>query len=190
MDEIWKDMPGYENLYQASNLGRIRSLPRNTTKGKVLSMYIDKYGYCNTILCVHGKKFIKKVHRLIAMAFLDNPYSLPCINHKDEDKTNNFIFVNPDGTVDHDKSNLEWCSISYNNHYGTRDERALKNRKGKTAEQPVISIDKDNKVNFYKSVCEASRETGILQSCISMVVNGKRRTAGGYVWKKGDCSPS
>ena len=123
MIEEWKSIPGYEGLYEVSNLGRVRSLDRYVKtcyeayklhKGKILSPAKDKNGYLKVHLCYNGKHNIIRVHRLVAQAFLLNPDNLPEVNHKDEDKTNNSV------------DNLEWCDRSYNISYGTRTERQKK----------------------------------------------------------------
>lgn len=120
MEEIWKDIEGYEGWYQVSNLGRVRSVERYVNykktglsfrKSRILKLKSDYYGYRSVNLSVNCKVKTYKVHRLVAQAFIPNPNNLPCINHKDENKSNNFV------------SNLEWCSIAYNNTYGTRIER-------------------------------------------------------------------
>ena len=118
--EIWKDYKDYEGLYQASNLGRMRSLDRwvkgpNSSirfcKGRILKPCTTKDGYLLVNLCKNGKVKSFLVHRLVAEAFIDNTDNLPQVNHKDENPLNNVV------------SNLEWCSYSYNNSYGTRLER-------------------------------------------------------------------
>lgn len=88
--EIWKDIEGYEGLYQVSNLGRIKSLPRNGTikKEKILKSRKDKDGYLLINLCKNNKVTTFKVHRLVGLMFLDNPNSLPEINHNDGNKEN------------------------------------------------------------------------------------------------------
>ena len=115
--EYFKTIKGYEN-YQISNYGNVLSVKKGIFLKKVVVC-----GYECVNLCVNGKKKMHKVHRLVAEAFLPNPNNYPCVNHKDEDKTNNFIWVNDDGTVDPLRSNLEWCSSAYNNAYGTRGKR-------------------------------------------------------------------
>jgi len=97
MIEEWKDIPGYEGLYEVSNLGRVR---RN---GKILKPSKNRYGYFQLVLSKDGTKRTFTIHRLVAYAFINNPDNLPCINHKDEDKTNNAV------------NNLEWCDSRYNN---------------------------------------------------------------------------
>lgn len=119
-EEIWKDIIGYEGLYQVSSLGRVRSLDRYVVdslenrrfyKGKVLSPVKDTDGYLKVGLSYNGKCKKCLVHRLAAQAFIENFDNLPEVNHKDEDKTNNNV------------DNLEWCTAKYNSNYGTSIER-------------------------------------------------------------------
>ena len=119
--EYWKCIPGFNNCYMASNLGRIKSLERDdvyyrtdykTTcvrhrNTKILHYGQDKDGYYACAPCLNGKRFAKKVHRLIALTFIPNPNNLPCINHINEVKTDNRVV------------NLEWCTSLYNVRYGT-----------------------------------------------------------------------
>ena len=125
---------------------------------------VIRSGYENAILSnKDGKQVCFLVHRLVAMAFIPNPNNYPCVNHKDEDKTNN------------DVSNLEWCSYYHNNVYGERlTKSALKRSK------PVRCIETDK---IYVGGCAAQRATGINQSDISNCCRGKRKTAGGYHWE-------
>ena len=115
MDEIWKDVNGYYGLYQISNFGRVRSLPRldnvvysNGTiwsrkrKGLILRQQNSNKGYKLVSLYKEGVGCSHFVHRLVAIEFLPNPYDLPQVNHKDGDKNNNAV------------SNLEWCTCDEN----------------------------------------------------------------------------
>lgn len=122
MNEIWKPIKNYEGLYEASNLGRIRSLDREQVfvvhgseerrrgfRGRVLTPIFDGRGlYQQVSLCKNGKSKRFLVHRIIAQTFIKNPQNLPEVNHKDEDKTNNAAY------------NLEWCDHKYNNNYGSK----------------------------------------------------------------------
>ena len=108
MMEEWRVVPGYEGLYEVSNIGNVRNVRRN----KLLRLQKTNNGYIRVVLSKNGIKTGFQVHRLIAQAFLPNPDNLPQINHKDEDKTNNNV------------TNLEWCDAKYNNNYGTRKDKA------------------------------------------------------------------
>ena len=109
--EEWKNIVGYEGKYQISSLGRVKSLNyRNTGKEKILKQNINK-GYKEISLFDGKTKKIYLVHRLVALHYISNPNNYPCVNHKDEDKTNNCV------------ENLEWCSVSYNNKYGNRAKK-------------------------------------------------------------------
>jgi hypothetical protein len=165
--EIWKDIPGYDGKYQVSNFGRIKSF--NTRNGEVIIKKLNKHkgGYLQVDLWKNSKAKVKFVHRLVAEAFIPNPDNLPCVNHKDEDKTNNCA------------TNLEWCSYTFNNNYGTRNKRLAKT-KGKT----VLQYDLDgNLVKEWVSVMEVKRQTGWSQGNISCCCVGKQRSAYGYKWK-------
>ena len=120
--EIWKDVVGYEGLYQVSNLGRIKSLPKLCingnggkyyTKEKILKPQYGSNGRTYTHVCLRkdGKTHIKEIHRIVAIAFIPNPLNLPQVNHRDENPSNNTV------------SNLEWCDGFYNHNYGTIKER-------------------------------------------------------------------
>ena len=126
--EFWKDIKGYEGLYQVSSLGRVRSLDRELYqqgrvqkyKGALISPFIINSGYLSVRLSKNNKKKGHTIHRLVAEAFLPNPDSRPCINHKDENKGNNVVYLNSDGLADMEKSNLEWCTAKYNSNYSAQ----------------------------------------------------------------------
>lgn len=114
MEEIWKAITDFEGFYEVSNLGNVRGCQRirkskaesiSVVQGKTLHPKSDKDGYKEVALCKDGKMYFKRVHRLVASAFIPNPNNYPVINHIDENPSNNCV------------SNLEWCSISYNNKY-------------------------------------------------------------------------
>lgn len=158
--EEWKDVPNYERLYQASNLGNIRSLNYNHTgKIQILKMSIDKDGYPMITLHKNGKQKTYRVHRIVAQTFLENPNNYPEVNHKDENKQNNKV------------ENLEWCTCKYNQNYGTRTERSAKG-KGKK----VVCI---NTGEIFDTIKEAERKYNLKgESGISYVCKGKRISAG------------
>lgn len=132
MEEIWKDIVGYEGFYQVSNLGRVKSLDRyievtnkrgtsyrRPIKGKLLSLNSADDDYISVALNKDNTSVFYSVHRLVAQAFIPNPDNLPMINHKDESRTNNCV------------DNLEWCTAKYNSNYGTRCERLSKSLSGR-----------------------------------------------------------
>lgn len=191
--EIWRDISGYEGYYQVSNFGRVRSLDKMQNyngsvrlhKGKILKPNNDGRGYLIVDLSKNNRSVTKTIHRLVAMAFLDNPNNLPQVNHKDENKENNFVFVNKDGSVDLNKSNLEWCTVSYNVNYGNAAvERGLKQRNDRNKSKLTAMYTLDgNLVDIYPSAREASRLTGIPKTLIYKCCKGENKTAKGFVFK-------
>ena len=174
--EIWKDIFGYEGKYQASTLGRIKTLKDNhgNDREKILKPYKNNNGYLQVYLYKNGNKKSYLVHRLVIESFMGKPLDKDyySINHLDENKTNNNI------------NNLQYCTHKYNCNYGTRNERATKSitnniKKAKT----VIGINKINGyIVEYQSTREVERCLGINQTSISRCCNGKQKSAGGYRW--------
>lgn len=122
--EVWKDICDYEGLYQVSNLGSVRSVKRQGTRGGFLKQRTDKDGYKCVVLFKGNAMKNYFVHRLVAKAFIENKNDFPCVNHKDENKSNNAV------------GNLEWCTVLYNNTYNDLHIRKIdkrqKNRLAKT----------------------------------------------------------
>lgn len=175
LDEIWKEIKGFEGLYAVSNLGHVKSLPRICMKmegrqmkeylycGKVLQPFKDAKDYQVVRIYKNGQKYDRKVHRLVAEAFLPNPSGLPQINHKDENKRNNAA------------ANLEWCDANYNMNYGTRPSKTSR---------PLSQLSKNGSfVASFPSIKIASIRTGICRVNIGAAAHGKRKSAGGYRWQ-------
>ena len=168
-NEIWTAISGYEGLYDVSNMGRVRSLKRNTTSGKILVGVPDKDGYLHVTLSKDGVPRRRSVHRLVAMAFVDG-HSDKCniVNHINE-------VVN-----DNRAENLEWCDAAYNTNYGGAQERRARARY-----HPVIASKNGVSIPF-QSVKEASEILMISHGNISMCASGTRKTAGGFKFRYGE----
>lgn len=193
-NEIWKDILGYEGSYQVSSLGRVRSLDREVVysngcrrnyQGKVLNNNVCGNGYESAPLSRNGVLKPQLVHILMCRAFIPNPLGLPQVNHKDENKRNNYIHINEDGTVDIEKSNLEWCTAKYNINYGDRNKRVRQKQINNTKRsKTVLQKSLDGIVlNTYPSANEASRCTGVNNGNISACARGIYKSAGGYKWE-------
>lgn len=168
--EIWKDIDGYDGLYQISNFGRVMSLPRNGTikTYRILSNNSYNNGYQIITLSKNGKRKTHFVHRLVAQAFIPNPEKKLQINHKNEIKNDNRA------------ENLEWCDSKYNINYGTRTEKSAKKHS-----RAICMFDKNgNYITTYESGIDAFKQTGISRYHINSCCRKKygRKTAGGYVW--------
>lgn len=162
--EEWKDIKGYEGLYQVSNLGRVKRLKGKYMKSERILKQVNAYnGYIVVCLCKHNKHKNFKVHRLVAEAFIPNPENKPTVNHIDEDKTNNVV------------SNLEWATMKEQNNHGTRTQRTSKKVK-------AIDI-ATGEYNEYNSQSECARQLGLKAPNINMCLKGKCRQIGGYVFE-------
>ena len=165
MDEIWRDIEGYEGLYQISNKGRVKSLYKGSER--ILKPWDNGRGYLLVTLCKNGVALSKSIHRLVAISFIINPENKPQVNHKDENKSNNCI------------ENLEWATAKENNNYGTHNERIT----GRPP-VPIIQYSKSGEfIRWWKSAREVERVLGIANSHIIDCCRGKQKSSGGFVWK-------
>lgn len=172
MEEILKDIKGYEGIYQISNCGRLRSLRRKRVdrnqvlKEKILKQScLNGYYIINLLKNSHRKCFY--VHRLVATAFIPNPDNNPCVNHKDENKKNNNI------------NNLEWCTHRYNSNYGTSKARA-----GEKHKKKVLQYNKNGElIKEWESLSKVANTLNTSISNISCCCSEKQKTSNGYIWR-------
>lgn len=197
MKEIWKDIIGYEGLYQVSNLGRIKSLKRKTIsrngntkylkseKERILKTVNDNNGYVIVYLCNNGKNKMIRVHRLVAKTFIPNPEMKPVVNHINGIKNDNRL------------ENLEWTTYQENiiHAYKTGLKVTTKKQIESSIKNILIACEKNkvkvdqfdlngNYIKTWNSIQEASSfynlscSSGIIKCC-----KGKQKTAGNYIWK-------
>ena len=171
MKEVWKPVVGYEGLYEVSNLGNIKSLHKRHN-GNLLTPQKSHNGYLRVTLWKGNRKKVKRVHRLVAEAFLLNENNYEQINHKDGNKENNSI------------SNLEWCSAKHNMMHAVEKglHRGTRNHPAKSKPVDMFSIDGEF-ICTYPSMKEAERQTGAFRSSIYACCHGKVNAAGGYHWE-------
>lgn len=162
-----KDIKGYEGLYGITSCGKVWSYKSN----RFLSL-ANNNGYMYVTLCKEGRTKQFRVHRLVAEAYLENPNNLPCVNHKDEVRSHNWI------------DNLEWCDYNYNNNYGQRKEKVSKTRSKRTKLQNQrdygVKIRCVETGEIFDSQTQAAEKYGLDQGNISRVCRGKAKTTGGY----------
>lgn len=172
MQEEWRAIKGWEDYYEVSNMGRVRSVGRVVKRGNdaySVKSRIIKIGMKNTIcLCKDGKPEYHLIHRLVAEAFIPNPENLPIINHKDENPLNNRA------------DNLEWCTYSYNNSYND-----LRIRAAEKFRKPVLQYSKDGKfIREWSHAREAADTLGLSKRAIYECCAGRSKSSGGYIWKR------
>ena len=184
MQEIWKDIKGYEGYYQVSNLGEVRSVDRVKwngvkyvhIKGRILKKSDDRHGYYHVSLSKDGKVKKKKVHKLVAITFLENLDDLYCINHIDGKKKNNNV------------NNLEWCSSSENNKHAWDEGLKKSSSKQKEKAKSFIKLGMNKKKRIicketgveFESIRKAEKEMNINHSRICDVLTGKQENVKGF----------
>lgn len=188
--ELWKDVEGFGDMYQVSNKGRVKSLDRavkqrngsvQIKRGRVMSQTKNHKGYPLISFSKDNKRYSRAVHRLVAIAFVENPEGKPQVNHIDGDKTNN------------NSDNLEWVTASENVVHALESglmTPCIKN--AKRASNIAREVNKKRVSQYgldglyietFESLIEAERKTNVSRKRISEAVRGRQKTAGGYVWK-------
>ena len=188
MTEIWRtaiiDGIVYEGLYKVSNLGKILSLNyRNTGKPKLRKPSKTTDGYLRVCFSKNGEDKWCLVHRVVAETFLPNPEGKPCINHKIQGKKGkkiNMVIFNEDGSINKEKTTIEWATYKENNDYGTRNERIAKaNTNGKKS-KPVLQLSLSGElIREYPSIAECERN-GFNSGNVCQCCQGKRKTHKGF----------
>lgn len=180
MEEIWKDIPGYESLYKVSNLGNVLSL-NYARRGfaKQLTPKCNSAGRLWVELAKDGKRKPMLIHRLVGMAFIPNPNNYPQINHKDENPKNNHA------------DNLEWCTQEYNIRYfyDRRTQEWFMNRSEtpRYRKRITMAVDQFTKdgvfIRRWNNSRQVMTELGLSDWSISECCRGNRKSAYGYVWR-------
>lgn len=195
MSEVWKSIPGYEDCYEASSHGRIRSITRIVDNGedkrkkilgRIIKLQHASNGYIQVSLSKNGKVKIFRVHRLVALTFIENSNNFSDVNHINEDKTDNRV------------ENLEWVSHQQNTVHGTRNARTVAHRNqtgsrngmfGRTGSKSpvaraVVQLDmKGNVVAVFGSVKEAASAIGRTAMSITNAIVGRTSHCNGFKWQ-------
>lgn len=179
MKEIWKDIAGYEGLYQVSNFGDVKSLNYNHTgSAKILAKKKHKSGYITVMLCKDGEHKNKSVHILVATAFIENRENSPCVNHIDGDKSNNTA------------CNLEWVTYSQNTRhaikFGLRSDSNMRGVVGaanKNSRSVCQYTTSGQLIKIWPCVSDAARYYGCMPCTITNCTKGRIKTCKGYVWR-------
>lgn len=169
MNIEWKDTYIYGEQYQVSNTGMVR----NKITGHILTPQEDKKGYMRVRLSLHDKKATAKVHRLVAVAFIPNPKRKPQVNHKDTNKHNNNV------------ENLEWVTNGENQLHAYKTGLNYVTGKAGRKKRSVCKLDliTGEVIETYKSLADAGRKNNLHDTNIHKVLNGARRSCGGFGWK-------
>lgn len=173
--EIWKDIQGYEGIYQVSNLGRVKSFPKTRNIGKNLRHYpgmirklqINKNGYVYVELSDNKKPKLIRVHRLVAIAFIPNQENKNAVNHKDGNKSNNCL------------ENLEWCTNSENRQHAYNIGLQKKGGAHHKAKK-VINLVTGEKFDCIK---DAAKSIGMIRQTLEDQLKGRRRNKTNFIYQ-------
>ena len=196
MEEQWKtavyDGIVYEGLYKVSNLGRVKNINyRNTGRERMMNPVERKDGYLQVDLSKNKETKTCLVHRLVAFTFIENPENKPQVNHKiegDKGKKINMVIFNEDGTIDKERTTIEWVTSKENNDYGTHNERAGATNKivqinNSKKSKRVLQLSLDGElIREWPSTKECERN-GFSHQHVTECCNGKRKTHKGFRWK-------
>ena len=172
-EEIWKDIIGFEGLYQISNYGRVKSIERFVARNnsfkpvhdKILKQFIG-WGYFRVRIYKDSVPKTYSVHRLVGLHFIENKLNKPCINHIDENKLNNYV------------CNLEWATNKENSNHGTLPSRIS----AKISKKVIMKTKNGDVVKIFNSAMEAQND-GFSRFCISQCCNNRIKTHKGYIWE-------
>lgn len=171
----YRDIEGYEGHYMVDTKGNVFSLKRK----KIMTPCKSNNGYMQVHLSIDGVMKSHKIHRLVAKTFIPNPYNLPQVNHKDEDKTNNCV------------ENLEWCTQSYNMNYNdgqkrrasSRDYEEISKKRSEVQSKEVTQYDFDGRIVAIWRNAYVAEEHGYNRTMINQCCLGNKKSHKGYVWK-------
>lgn len=182
MDEIWKDIEGYEGLYQVSNMGRVKSLERTRNMNlpghkkpapvpERILKFGESHGYLAVTLAKGGVNRKIRVHKLVALAFIPNPDRKPDINHKDGNKHNNAV------------ENFEWVTAKENQQHAL----ATGLRRGENRRKIVNKYSRDGAfIRSWSGYVEIEQVLGFSRQMICHCCKGRTPTAFGFVWRHAD----
>ena len=189
--EIWKTAiykgEIYEGLYKVSNLGRILSLNyKNTGRAELMTPSDNGDGYLKVGLSKNGETKTCLVHRLIAETFLENPENKPCINHKiegEKGKKINMVIFNTDGSIDKERTTIEWATYEENNNYATHNERIAKTMTNGKQSKRVLQLTKSGElIKEWESTQECGRN-GFNQGAVAACCRGELPHYKGFRWE-------
>ncbi len=158
----WREIKGYEGYYEVSNTGLVRRIKT----GFILKPIKNKLGYCSVGLSKNGIVKHRLIHRLVAEAFIENPYSYNIVNHKDNNPSNNNV------------DNLEWCTQAYNLEYSNVHERCRAKN-----ERPILMYREGELIMECESITKAAKLIGSRQQHVTNCLYGKQKRTRGYSFK-------